>query len=756
MHLSLLALSGLFCGNYLKEDLTIIKRSYSQKLTHVYKTTHYYKMHTPINRKSFRISLLLILLPIVLCLNCSKPAENKDSSASTQNLEKDAFPFSHDPARLLAQGPQTCAECHPGIVEEWQESHHAKANRPISVEKDSRAFTPTRRIEESGVTYELARNDDEFELRVLNETQEITTVYKLTGVIGYTPLRQYLAPLPGGRLQTISATYDVAQDRWVDVFEGEDRLPGEWGHWTGQGMNWNANCAYCHTTEYKKNFDFPSNSYHSTWTQQGIACAECHSGLEEHLQSARSGTESIIKPKPLDSGQIMDNCATCHSRRDQLTTDAFEIGDTYEDHFAVSLPDQPGLYFSDGQIRDEVFVHGSFSMSRMGHAGVTCLDCHNPHSNALILPTENNLLCMRCHETGLDEAPIIIPTEHSFHPANSTGNQCVECHMPKRTYMQVDPRADHGFLHPDPLLTKELGIPNACNSCHAEESVEWAIEKSNEWYGEKLTNHRQRKRARAIEGAHQYNREALEELFELLDTEDVPAWVATYTGLLTNYLPEARVSARLRQLLKHESPLVRERAISALGSLPNEQIRLTEALGDSLRSVRISAARTFNNTQKPIPEGDAKAQWQAYLEFNADRPQSLMIQAYEAAGKKDLGRAKLYLSRAINMDQANGAVYQQAAIILSTAGDLITAEKYLKTGWKKDPENPQFPYSLGLLAAETGKMDLTIGYLEEAVASAPDFYRAWYNLSLAYQQVNRTEDAAKAMQRARGPAANAP
>jgi hypothetical protein len=36
--------------------------------------------------------------------------------------------------------------------------------------------------------------------------------------------------------------------------------------------------------------------------------------------------------------------------------------------------------------------------------------------------------------------------------------------------MQVDWRADHGFHSPDPLMTQELGIPNACSKCHTDES----------------------------------------------------------------------------------------------------------------------------------------------------------------------------------------------------------------------------------------------------------------------------------------------
>jgi hypothetical protein len=327
------------------------------------------------------VLLGLTLLAFCACdkqEDTSYPATEKSAAAQAANIDYGIFPTSHNPTRKAKTGPEACVECHADAVADWESSHHAKANRPVSIELDRAAFTPARRIQESGVTYEMAEMDGKFELRVIHEDESIKT-YNLIGVIGYTPLRQYLAHLPGDKFQTISATYDVLEDRWVDVYAGEDRLPGEWGHWAGQGMNWNANCAYCHTTEYKKNFDFESNSYHSTWTQQGLACAECHTGLESHVAAAKTGDTTTGLSK-LTTIQTEHNCATCHSRRDQLTPDTFLPGDDYHDHFSLSFPDQPNLYHHDGQILDEDFVYGSFQMSRMAHAGVSCKDCHNPHT----------------------------------------------------------------------------------------------------------------------------------------------------------------------------------------------------------------------------------------------------------------------------------------------------------------------------------------------------------------------------------------
>ena len=698
-------------------------------------------------RTVFAAFLLSTLLLILSACGDAPSAGNKQVTSSQQSAQ--TFPYSHNPQKLARTGPDACANCHAQAVEDWKQSHHAKANRPVSVRRDSAAFTPTRQIKESGVTYEMVQIGDDFKLRVIPE-EGPPDEYDLVGVIGETPIRQYLAHLPGNRFQTISASYDVINDQWVDVFAGEDRMPGEWGHWEGQGMNWNANCAYCHVTEYEKAFDYEGNAYHSIWSQQGLACAECHTGLEEHLAAAQNGDYTTGLTQ-LDRVQTQDNCVTCHSRRDQLTADAFLPGDAYHDHFSLSLPDQPGLYYADGQILDEVFVHASFEMSRMSHAGVTCMDCHNPHTLEPILPVQNNMLCMRCHEGGVMDAPIIEPVEHSFHAEGSTGNRCIECHMSETVYMQVDWRADHGFHSPDPLMTKEHGIPNACNKCHQEETVDWAVEHAEAWYGEKLEGSRQRERARAISQAYANEPAAIPALLELANEEEISAWQATYTGLLANYLPNAQAESHLRDMLDHESELVRERATVGITRLETGEAMLMDKFGDASRSVRIAASRGMEMRNQEVVDPVAAREWAEYLNFNSDRPQALFIKANQA-NRRGNAQSEVFqhVQRAIALDRVNPEMHHQGAILLSGAGLNKEARKQLFTGWELAPQDPRFPYSLGLLAAEANDLETAVGYLEETVAMEPDFQRAWYNLSLAYSQLDRPKDAQRAMRKAQG------
>ena len=141
--------------------------------------------------QSAKNSASICLVSLKLAFLLSGCGDAVDSTSQSETPERPAisegFAFSHDPARVLAQGPQACAECHAEIFADWQMSHHAKANRPVSVALDKAAFTPARRVVESGVTYELAYENERFELRVLNAAEDLERVYELTGVIAPDP-----------------------------------------------------------------------------------------------------------------------------------------------------------------------------------------------------------------------------------------------------------------------------------------------------------------------------------------------------------------------------------------------------------------------------------------------------------------------------------------------------------------------------------------------------------------------------------------
>ena len=82
--------------------------------------------------------------------------------------------------------------------------------------------------------------------------------------------------------------------------------------------------------------------------------------------------------------------------------------------------------------------------------------------------------------------PNMEPENIIFMIPAKAGASCFECHMPKRTYMQIDPRRDHSIRIPRPDLSDKLGTPNACNQCHTDKSTKWATSYLQKWYGEDL------------------------------------------------------------------------------------------------------------------------------------------------------------------------------------------------------------------------------------------------------------------------------
>jgi predicted CXXCH cytochrome family protein len=168
-----------------------------------------------------------------------------------------------------------------------------------------------------------------------------------------------------------------------------------------------------------------------------------------------------------------DICAACHSRRKVIAKHPVP-GEPYLDAYLHALLEH-ALCHADGQIDGEVYEYGSFLQSRMYHAGVTCSDCHYPHSAKL--RTDGNALCGQCHAPAKFDV-----AEHYHHHPGTAGAQCVNCHMPTKSYMVIDVRRDHSIRVPRPDLSVSLDTPNACTQCHADRPAEWAMQTVAGWF----------------------------------------------------------------------------------------------------------------------------------------------------------------------------------------------------------------------------------------------------------------------------------
>ncbi|NNG13164.1 MAG: hypothetical protein HKM88_07950, partial [Halobacteria archaeon] len=403
-------------------------------------------------------------------------------------------------------GRVVCADCHTEQASLWSGSHHDLAMQPVNAKSVLGDFAGAS-LTHFGVTSSFYTKDDKFMVRTEGPDGKLQD-YVIKYVFGVEPLQQYLIEFPGGRLQALGLAWDTRAkeqggQRWFHLYPDEKIAHDDELHWTKPSQNWNSMCAECHSTHLEKNYDPVARTFDTTWSEIDVSCEACHGPGSAHVIWAEQKpgwkklesnkglsillderkdvqwkmdpkTGNALRSQARDSDKEIEMCARCHARRSPISGQ-YAHGESFMDHYLPRLLDD-GMYFADGQIDDEVYVYGSFIQSKMYHAGVTCSDCHEPHSMALKVP--GNGVCLQCHQASRFDQ-----TSHHFHKPGSSGTSCAECHMPPKDYMVVDPRHDHSMRIPRPDLSVSLGTPNACNGCHPDQSAQWAAEQVKNWYG---------------------------------------------------------------------------------------------------------------------------------------------------------------------------------------------------------------------------------------------------------------------------------
>ncbi|MGH7564898.1 MAG: multiheme c-type cytochrome [Gemmatimonadota bacterium] len=623
-------------------------------------------------------------------------------------------------------GTTVCAECHVEEIAAWRGSHHDLAMQEASEKTilgnfDDATFTY------AGVASSFFRQGDRFHVRTDGPDGELAD-YDVAYTFGVDPLQQYLIPFRGGRVQVLGIAWDTRPAaeggrRWFHLYPGESVDYEDELHWTRNAQTWNHACAECHTTGLEKGYDLETDRYATTWQEIDVGCEACHGPGSRHVAWARLSGEDWGAvdggggPGPGDRGLLIafrdrrgvewvpdpatgiarrselpgrrtevEACARCHSLR-TLIRDGYVWG---RHLLATHRPDLilEGLYFPDGQIRDEVYEYGSFRQSRMYRAGVTCSDCHDPHG--LELRAEGNAVCATCHEPSRFDT-----TAHHFHPAGSEGSLCVECHMPSRTYMQVDQRRDHSLRIPRPDLSERLGTPNACTSCHGDRSNAWAAAAMERWYG-------RREESLGFADAFAADDRGLPDVVTALvrvasDPEMAGIVRASALARLAKW-PNAIPPALIEGALADPEPLVRFGAVLAIEQAePSRRLALaTPALGDSIEGVRQEAARILAPLSDSLLTAEqrggfaqAAAEYVDGLMANADRPWALLELAAFRASRGEMEPAIGVLRRALEIHPDDPDLLAGMVTAARATGQRALALEYAERLQSRFPEDPR-------------------------------------------------------------------
>ncbi len=669
-------------------------------------------------------------------------------------------------------GEEACQACHSKEFQEWQGSHHDLAMQEANESTVLGDFNQIHFIKD-GITTTFFKQKNNFMVNTDNAQGQLQD-YKIAYTFGVYPLQQYMVKFPQGKVQVLDIAWDSRSkeqggQRWFSLHPNDTVIAGDVLHWTGPNLNWNYMCADCHSTNLKKNYNALNDHYDTQWDSINVSCEACHGPASEHLnwakleQKERENKENgltlhlsqkekndwIINPKTgiaqkrLSSNthvephvEEVELCAKCHSRRSQLD-DTFIPGDNFRDHYLPSLLTDD-LYFSDGKMKDEVYVYGSFAQSKMYKVGVRCSDCHNSHT--LDRKAEGDIVCQQCHL-----ATQYATLKHHFHEEQSTGASCIACHMPARTYMGVDERNDHSFRIPRPDLAESLATPDACTLCHKDQNSQWATKSIQKWYGKIPVGYQQF--GPVLQALDQQQKEALQLMYGVLMEETPDIAKATLVGFLGFY-PSRQTLMTSLQMLRSKSADVRRQALQTLQNFPLQNTigEIYKTLNDPVKIVRIEAARILStipkgslNKEQALLIESVTEEYRQSLVFLSERPESQLALAQLSVQSGQFQQANAEFKHALLLQKQYLPSYINYAQFLQRQGKETEAYTILKSGLKENNKAAVLHHALGLWYIRNQEKQKGIDALKIAVDLEPDNANYQYIYAVAISETSLTD-----------------
>lgn len=682
-------------------------------------------------RSSLKIISFIVLLVVIssLLLQRCQSKLPKEITATDSNNE--------------FVGDASCKSCHTKEHALWEQSHHFMAMQPpndstVKADFNNTSFTA------DGVTSRFYKKDGQYFINTQGEDGQ-NHDYPVKYTFGFTPLQQYLVEFPGGRMQVPRVSWDAKAKKWYHQYAGQKIPSHDWLHWTGNAQNWNTMCASCHSTNLQKNYSIEKDSYATTYSSINVSCESCHGAGKKHIEyiksdSYKNGVKSngsyIHLTKASNQNTLIATCTPCHARRAEISASRIE-SDEMLDNYIPEIPTTE-FFHADGQVNDEDYIYTSFLQSKMFRRGVTCSNCHNPHSAKPVL--FRNETCMQCHAKTYDSPA------HDFHPKGIEALDCKSCHMPGKIYMGNDLRHDHSFRVPRPDLSVKYGTPNACNNCHTNKTNQWASDAIIKWYGPARKYHF----AEDLIPGSKMDAASEAHLLKLLPDTTVPTIVkATAAHYLGNINTEKSRDALL-QCLSHPDAQVRYRALKSLTNFDfaNWMNTVGPLLTDKVRAVRIAAAELFESipaAQIPAPfmqaYRSAANEEQNYLLYQADFAIGNLLIADHYFKLQDYANAEKFYLRGLAKDSLMNYARLNLSTVYNTQGKNDKALEQLMIASRIDPSNERIYYNLGLLYNELKDMPAAEKSFAKAVSLKSNNPKLYYNYGLLLNELDKTQEA---------------
>lgn len=617
-------------------------------------------------------------------------------------------------------GSEKCESCHAKEYSAYETSDHFHSMDSALPRSVKANFNNSYFIYYGDTTFFYTK-DNRYYVRTKDSTGKKKD-FLVNFTFGWQPLQQYLVRFTDGRIQTLPFCWDTRSkekggQRWFHLYGKEKILPNDELFWTDINQNWNNMCADCHTTDYFKNYDISTHTFHSTWGEQKVSCESCHGPASNHiawtekkyLNDSLKGfainlsgekvnwkfnrEKGIAYPdKVIQNNTLIETCARCHARAVRLSDYYYHGQPFLQSHIPSTV--NTTNYYVDGQIKDEDYEYGSFLQSKMYAQGVTCINCHDAHSMRLKVPI--NEVCFSCHASEKFNV-----SEHTHHQMNSTGAQCVSCHMPITNYMVIDERRDHSMRIPRPDLSEKMNTPNACNKCHTDKTASWAAKYFTEWYGDKLPQ--TKTYGELLYAISKNTSESENDLYQLL-SQNYPTIVKATALEQYQQFYSSRLSDQIKSFLQSSDADLRLNAIRASANFPQEVLLplIAPLLDDPVLAVRTEAMNTLAPLYTQLDE-NKKQRFDAVLneyltiqKYISDRPEGYLNQGIVLAATGRTTEAEQIYLLGLKRFPKFIPYYGNLADLYRSQKMETKSKEYLDEGLSIQSTNGSLHYALGL------------------------------------------------------------
>lgn len=404
-----------------------------------------------------------------------------------------------------SENPQKCAACHQENFDSWHRMSHRKTVRQATSENVKGDFSAGMRLSSKDFHAEMERGDDgAFYIKINDDS------YKIEAIVGENFIEQYVGA-KDGEFYSLPVGYDLTKKRWTHLNDTD--FAGKDASLSRHLQNWKTDCASCHRPDEKDEKAAPE-----TFTDFGVSCNSCHTEASDHAAArdslwAKLGfaveTKTTAAPKQNSDAAMLTSCAVCHSRDLAEKPQAVKFSGVEKPLELIAAHRQNASdsqkYWADGAhkfsgsefpalVRSVCYVQSKAGGGGLTGEKISCASCHAPHAAA---PNPDvpgqfetsaqsvNQNCLKCHAEFADQN---LAAQHTKHPADSAKavSSCVSCHQPETVYGRLRFVPTHEISVPNPALTAAIETPNACNLCHSDRSVNWAIDASKKLWPERF------------------------------------------------------------------------------------------------------------------------------------------------------------------------------------------------------------------------------------------------------------------------------